>query len=235
MATIDQQLIAFVIPYIISIVLGFIFVINIKQNINLLKLKLIPNSAILRFKTPSRKEEEVVVRLTDKVYKRKEKGKTYAYIIDSTKMYFRGLVNKFKPMQPKKDKDNKPTKNDPTIEDMLAEQMKGITFRGKIPILEFRTDTAEPIDVFSIKSSLSSEMLEGMLVAAEATADMDFFKKLFGYKNIWQIAGAIAICSVAAAFLSWQIYNFINNNPLLLGEVPICQIAADTAEIIIPS
>jgi len=210
-------------------VFAMIVFFNWRGNLNFIKMKLFPNHCILRFKSPSRREEEIVVKLTEPVYKRKVGGKSFSYIIDNTKMYFKSKFSKEAAKIQKEKKDEAGL----TWQDVIKEQYKNLTFQGKIPILEFRTDDANPTDVFSSKTLISGEMLEGMLVGAEATADLDFFKKLFGYKKIWQIVVALAIGCAAAAFFGWQTWNFISTNSVLLGDIKICQIAAETAEIIV--
>ena len=209
--------------------LAMIVLFNWRGNLNFMKMKLFPNSCILRFKSPSRREEEIVVKLTEPVYKRNVGGKSSSYIIDSTKMYFKSKFGKQAADIRKTIEEEKGL----TWQEVIKEQVNNLTFQGKIPVLEFRTDDANPTDVFSQKTMISGEMLEGMLVGAEATADMDFFKKLFGYKNLWQIAVALAIGTAAAAFFGWQTWNLLSNNELLMGNIKICQIAAETAEIIV--
>lgn len=206
-----------------------VLVLNFKQNWNFLKLKFIPNSGIIRFKTPSRREEEIVVRFNDKVIRRKVGDKNLAHLIDPNKIYFKALN-----MLGLKQLDEKPSDDsNPTIKQLLMAQVNNLTFMGKIPVLEYKADSAEPIDPYEKETMISAELLEGMLVGAEATADLDFFKRLFGYKHIWQFAAAIAIGSCAAAFFGWQILTALNSNPYFLGELPVCQIAAETGKIIV--
>ena len=56
-------------------VFAMIVFFNWRGNLNFIKMKLFTNHCILRFKSPSRREEEIVVKLTEPVYKRKVGGK----------------------------------------------------------------------------------------------------------------------------------------------------------------
>lgn len=211
------------------IILGIIVALNWKQNYNRIMLMFMANGAIIRMKTPSKKEQEFVVNLKSTVFSRRVGLKNFSYIIDATKMLMKSP--KLKKMEQQL-RDSRKEK-DITFGDLIEEYSNRMTFIGKIPVLEYRTDDAIPIDVYEKKSQLSSEMLEGLLVASRATADMDFFNKLFRYKDLWKIAGGIAIGAMAAAGFSFMSYNFVNNNPLLNGQIPICQIAAESAKVIV--
>ena len=198
-----------------GVIAVLILIVNWRENYNALYLKLNKNAVKVRFKTASRQEITIVASAKDKVFKRKHDGKSLSFIVDATKIFYAKLTRKHIPTVQLTEDHN------PTVYDLVKEH-KTFTMAGKVPIIEYKLDDAVPIDPYSNQSIISSELLEGMLIGAEATADIDFFKKLFGYKNIWMLVVGIAIAAGAAAFFGFQILNQMNTNPYLLGDVPVC-------------
>jgi hypothetical protein len=86
------------------------------------------------------------------------------------------------------------------------------TRRNKVPVYTFLVTDAQGVDFFDRPGSkqLDSEIYDNCLVNAQATANADFFKKLWGYRHFLKFAGIVALCSVITLVLVFNLQNYIN-------------------------
>lgn len=218
---------------VITIACTFMFLINIKGNINFVKTKLMKNPIYLRFVTPSRREMEFVTSLNDNLYKKKFSGKDRAFIVNPNAMNFKSANNQWI-KNTKEQKKAGLTTGDLTLKQILSKYADKFYLKGKVPVLTFKTTDSVPVNPYSDKGdTLSSEMYADQLVSAEATADVDFFKKLFGYRHVWMIAVAIAIGVGATLLFVFQLNNYINTIELCKIPVAGAKAVAEGAKTIV--